>query len=302
MKRGSIIFGIVLIGFFLVVFSCKENQRNEETILKGKTKILVDESLLPIIEDQVAVFENSYDAKIDVIAQSENENILALSKGVADIIILPRQLTNAEHIIFKKNKIKPRSTPFAKDAIALLRNIRSNDTLVAVEDLVSFLNNKPSSIRGLVFDNPNSSSVNYIKKIAGINNLPENNVFSFKTTEEVIKHIASNDGVIGVIGVNWIFQPSPNMEEYINKINVLNVKPIGSNDYVSPSQENIAIGKYPLARDLYIINCQGYEGLGMGFASFISGEKGQRIILKSGLVPVRIPGRNIRTRNQIETK
>jgi phosphate transport system substrate-binding protein len=51
-----------------------------------------------------------------------------------------------------------------------------------------------------------------------------------------------------------------------------------------------------------LLNYQGYQGLGMGFASFIGGEIGQRIILKSGLVPVRIPGRNIKIRKEIEKK
>ena len=74
-----------------------------------------------------------------------------------------------------------------------------------------------------------------------------------------------------------------------------------TNGYVYPSQENIATRKYPLARVLYIINCQGFEGLGIGFASFISGEIGQRIILKSGLAPVREPSRNISIRNKIES-
>jgi phosphate transport system substrate-binding protein len=37
----------------------------------------------------------------------------------------------------------------------------------------------------------------------------------------------------------------------------------------------------------------------MGFGSFITGERGQRIVLKSGLVPIRFPSRKIITRNQI---
>jgi phosphate transport system substrate-binding protein len=40
----------------------------------------------------------------------------------------------------------------------------------------------------------------------------------------------------------------------------------------------------------------------MGFASFITGEIGQRIITQSGLAPMREPSRNIRIRNQIENK
>jgi phosphate transport system substrate-binding protein len=36
-----------------------------DTILKGNVTILVDETLKPIIDDQVAVFESRYDAKIN---------------------------------------------------------------------------------------------------------------------------------------------------------------------------------------------------------------------------------------------
>jgi phosphate transport system substrate-binding protein len=91
----------------------------------------------------------------------------------------------------------------------------------------------------------------------------------------------------------------PEMQEYVNKINVLEVKDTNNTNYYSPTQNNIAEGKYPLARDLYIINCQGYSGLGMGFASFIAGDIGQRIVLKSGLVPVTFPSRKLHIRKEI---
>ena len=73
----------------------------------------------------------------------------------------------------------------------------------------------------------------------------------------------------------------------------MSVKDKGKSQYYAPSQNNLAEGTYPLARDLYIINCQGYSGLGMGFASFVAGDIGQRIILKSGLLPIRTPGRKV---------
>jgi len=37
----------------------------------------------------------------------------------------------------------------------------------------------------------------------------------------------------------------------------------------------------------------------MGFGSFIAGDIGQRIVLKSGLMPVRTPGRKLKIRNEI---
>lgn len=295
MKKYTKYFIVFTVVVFAFIFACAKKE-NKETILKGTTRILVDETLTPIIEDQIAVFQNEYDAKITLISQSEKEAVLSLSKGVADVIVLPRKLSSDEEKLFKQKKIVPRTTAFAKDAIAFVMNTRSNDTLISVDEIVRFLKGEKNKIKGLVFDNPNSSNVEYITKLAGLESLPENGVFSFGTNEEVLKYVASNDGMIGVVGVNWIFQPSLKMMDVLEQVNVLSVKTSTSNNYFFPSQENIATGDYPLARDLYIINCQGYEGLGMGFASFISGEKGQRIILKSGLAPVRVPGRNIRIR------
>jgi phosphate transport system substrate-binding protein len=154
-------------------------------------------------------------------------------------------------------------------------------------------------IKGLVFDNPNSSTVRFMKELANVKDITAAGVFSYKTNEEVIKVISENEGMIGVVGVNWLSEPSPNMAEVIKKINVLGVKGLKDNKYYYPSQNDIAEQKYPLARDLFIINCQGYSGLGMGFASFISGDIGQRIVLKSGLMPIRTPGRKLKIRSQI---
>ena len=153
---------------------------------------------------------------------------------------------------------------------------------------------KPNqNIKGLVFDNPNSSSVRYMNELAGLKTIPKTGIYSFKTNEEVIKFVAENEGMIGIVGVNWLMQPALNRVETVKSVQVLSVKGIGKKDYFSPTQNNIAEGKYPLARDLYIVNCQGYSGLGMGFASFVAGDIGQRIILKSGLLPAKMPGRNI---------
>ena len=285
--------------FFILLYACNGN-KNKETILTGTTSVLVDETLLPIIEDQVAVFENQYNAKVKLIPQSEKEAVLSLTKNKSGIVVLSRKLNKEENTIFKNKKIVPRETPFAIDAIALIKNKKSKDSLVDMADVVDFLKGNRTKIKGLVFDNPNSSTMRYFYEVSGIQSIPENDVFSFKTNDEVIKYVAQNDGMIGVVGLNWLYQPKQEMTKFTDNITVLSVKDSTTNQYVYPSQDNIATRKYPLARVLYIINCQGYDGLGMGFSSFIAGEIGQRIVLKSGLAPLREPSRNIRIRNKIE--
>lgn len=281
-------------------FSCKKKDFNEpksDTIIEGKTTILVDETLLPIIEDQLAVFESVYSAKITLIPQSEKESVLSLTNSKADIIVLSRPLSKDEEVFFKNKKITPKTTPFAIDAITFIKNKKSNDTLIAIEDVIGFMKGDKIKIKGLVFDNPNSSTTRYLCELAGIQTLPKEGVFSFKSNEEVIKYISENEGMVGIVGLNWMNQPKPEMKQSIDKVVIMSVKDAKSNDYVYPSQENVANRKYPLARVLHIINCQGYAGLGMGFASFIAGEKGQRIILKSGLAPMIEPSRKIRIKN-----
>ena len=304
MKKFPFIPFVFFLGLIIVFFACNQNNKpknEEETILKGSTSVLVDETLLPIVEDQVEVFESLYEAKIKVNAKSEAETILALSKDTSKIAILSRKLNPEEVKVFSSKKIKPRTTEFATDAIAFISNQRNKDTLIALQEVVNFLKGMPnSSIKGLVFDNPNSSTVRYMNELAGIKELPSKGIFSFKTNEEVIQFVSENEGMIGVVGVNCLMEPSLKMRPIVDKINILSVKGIGKTDYFAPTQNNLAEKKYPLARDLYIINCQGYSGLGMGFASFIAGEVGQRITLKSGLLPVNMPGRNIKIRKQIE--
>ena len=304
MLRSCHFFLLVLL--ILLFSAC--NQKNQakksnESILKGSATILVDETLTPIIEDQVAVFESKYNAKINIVSKSESEIVISLFNEKSGIAVLARNLTVEENKIFERKKITPKITKFAQDAIAFISNKSNNDTLIALKDVVDFMKgNHNSNIKGLVFDNPNSSTVRYMKEIANIKAISEKKVYSFKTNEEVIKFVAQNDGMIGVVGVNWLSQPTPDMQEYVDKINILEVKSLNGSEFYFPSQDNIAEGKYPLVRDLYIINGQGYSGLGMGFASFVAGDIGQRIILKSGLLPVRMPGRNIIIRNKINNE
>jgi phosphate transport system substrate-binding protein len=278
----------------LLFVGCKNSDGTNETIIKGTTNLLVDESFQPIIEDQVAVFQGQYNAKIVIDAKSEKEIIRAFLNDTSRIVILSRRLNGEENKYFEKLQIKPKVTQIASDAIAFISNRSDNDTLISVRDVILFMQGKVQNrIKGLVFDNPNSSTVRYINDLAGIKNLPKENVFSFKSNKDVIKFVSENDGMIGVVGLNWLYQPSSDINDYIQKINVLSVQGNGNSAFFAPTQNNLAEGSYPLARDLFIINCQGTSGLGMGFASFVAGDVGQRIVLKSGLLPVRIPGRKI---------
>lgn len=288
---------VVLLFAVSILFSCKKNENddaNKETILKGKAEIYVDETIVPIMEDETMVFESQYDAKFTLISKSESEVLNSLFNRKAKIVVIARNLTKKELNIFEQIKIVPKITKFAIDGIAFVSNKSSNDTLIALNDVIDFMKGERSSkIKGLVFDNPNSSTVSYMNNLTGLNVLAGKGVYTFKTNNEVLKFVSENDGMIGVVGVNWLSQPKDSMNSIISNINVLSVKGLNKDGYYAPSQNNFAEGTYPLLRDLYIVNCQGATGLGMGIASFVAGDIGQRIVLKSGLLPYQMPTRKL---------
>ena len=126
--------------FFCVLFlaiSCNKSvDANQETILKGKATLLVDATLMPVMEDQVQIFESRYDATIGINAQSETEVIQSLVKDTSSIAVLSRKLNADEMKIFANRKIIPKITPIALDAVALITNSNSKDTLVDIKAVI----------------------------------------------------------------------------------------------------------------------------------------------------------------------
>jgi len=290
---------ILSTGLLFVLFSCQNNTVSvQQSYTSGFEQILVDESFAPIIEDQEYLFESTYaDAKLDLVMKSENELLNLFLSDSIQVAVLSRLLTPQETKHFESKKITIRINRFAIDGIALITKNPSKDSTVLVSDIINVLKGSGTAIQSLVFDNANSSTVRYFKELAGVKELPAKGVYALKSNSEVIKYVHENPGTIGVVGVNWMVQPPTELEKIVGDLKILGVKNLegqaGSDAFYKPTQNDIALGLYPLTRSLYVINCEGGAGLGTGFASFIAGERGQRIVLKSGLLPDSIPSREI---------
>jgi phosphate transport system substrate-binding protein len=89
---------------------------------------------------------------------------------------------------------------------------------------------------------------------------------------------------------------------FLDKINVIAVSKedvaTGDNSF-QPYQAYLANGQYAFTRYVYAILADPRIGLTSGFTSFLSGDRGQRIILKSGLLPVTQPVRIIQVNDQL---
>lgn len=300
----------VLIVSFSIVLACKDklnaDSNNQETILTGEMNLFVDQTVESLVQGQIDVFESQYKAKIHLTAKTESEIVNDLLSGKTNMAVLTRRLTQEEENYFHNKNVIPRISHFASDAVVFIRNKKNNDTLLDLQEVYNLLHEKPSSLKSLVFENPNSSVVTYMNRWAQVSNKKKNNIYSLNSTKEVMEFVANNPDAVGVIGMDAVAEPFPELQSLAENLNILAVKNVknkmSSDLYYKPNQANLGKGLYPLKRSIYVLNYQGFAGLGTGFASFVVGDIGQRIVLKSNLLPITIPERNINIRKEINKK
>lgn len=288
------------LGFIVVASGCNQNANStgdEQSMIKGKAKILADESLFPIVDDEYQIFANNYKkSKIEIIYKPQSELLPLFLNDSIDIAIVARALTKSEAKYYEDRKIVVRSTKFAIDGIALITGQQNKDSTISVEELKQALLGKAKTEINFIFDHPKSSTVEYLMNLAGVKKFPKN-IYALNSNKEVITYINKHPQAIGIVSVAWIKRPTSDIEAEVKSLKLMRVSTNRNGEFFKPSQTNLKTGKYPLTRDLYLINCQGRAGLGTGFAVFLAGDLGQRIILKSGLAPDSLPSRQIMFRN-----
>jgi len=301
--------GLVLtLVFALAIISCKRKNNKEavsETRTSGKTTILVDETFARILDNQISVFKSDYpSASVTTIFGNENEIVPRFRKGEVQMMVLSRMLKPGEDQYYKQKQIRIHTDRFAIDGLALIANIADADTSITVQDAYDIMRGESKSGKKLVFDNAYSSTIRYFIDSAGIKELPKVGVYTLKTSDDVIKYVADNKGYIGVIGVNWLLKNVKNANPLLARVKTLAVKKMsgkaGEDGFYRPTQENLINGKYPFLRNVYIINAEGTNGLGTGFATWLASPRGQLIVLKSGLGPHKVAERefNFKTNNK----
>jgi len=306
MKKTSF---FTLIAFFaFACVSCNRKTSKDEAVEKrtsGETSILVDETYARILDDQIEVFQSDYtSATVKVIAGNENEILPKFKSGEVKMLVMSRMLRPDELKFYKQRQSAVYTDRFAIDGLALIVNKADADSTITVEDAYNIMRGADKTGKKLVFDNAYSSTIRYFIDSAGIKELPKTGVYTLKTTDDVIKYVADNNGYVGVIGVNWLLKNVKDASQFLPRVKTLAVKNLpgkkGSDGFYKPTQENLINGKYPFLRNVYVINAEGTNGLGTGFANWLSSPRGQLIVLKSGLGPHEVADRqfNLKTNNK----
>ena len=305
----------IILLLIICEYGCQSSSVKHEpytdTPTSGEILILADESYQPMVQVQIDTFMEIYKyARINVkyLPESEVFNELMNNENVR-LAIVARELTTNEKNFFENKKIIPRTLKIAEDAVALIVNKSNVDTAITYEQLENIFQGKITtwnqlnnggirdSVR-IVFDKNGSTNARFLNdKFLKGNKFPAN-IYATNSNTAVVDYVSLNRGSIGVIGVNWISDKDDSLAgAFLKRICVVELSMPDTNnaelEFNKPFQAYIALKKYPLLRDVMIISREGRNGLGTGFAAFVAGDKGQRMIRLMGLLPATMPIRII---------
>lgn len=309
-------YGLYVLVLTVLIMACKsysERVATLETATMGNIKIGVDESYQLLVDSQLAVFESTYKyAHIEPVYASEDSILKLFMADSIRLMITSRQLTDNEKEYLVSHSLNPRTTHIAWDAVTFVVNRSNPDINIRYNTIKDILTgdirswkqiNAQSGFGNLavVFDNQGSANVRYLMKKFNISTLPDY-CYAASSNPAVIDYVDSHPNAIGIISVNWVSDPDDSITHAFKKrVNVIGISSeyySEGDDFYTPHPAYIYDKSYPFVREVYAISRETFTGLGTGLIQFVSGDVGQRIVLKAGMVPAVMPVRLVQIRTE----
>lgn len=291
-KHSFLILAVLL--FFA---ACKGREGKvtdvQDSPTEGTIRISVDESFKPVIEEQIKVHHSSFpNTHIIVSYKPEVECLKDLQNDSTRMILIARGLSKNESSIFESSLgYRPQFAILAYDAVAVIVNQKSADSVFTMNDLKEILSGKSKRIA--VMDGKNATStVRFLKDSILKGGDFGANVVASKNSNDVIDIVSKNENVVGFVGLSWVGDTyDPKQQENLKKIRLALVECVRCVEkglFAKPSQATISYAQYPLPRPMYYILKENSAGLGTGFMNFMSLERGQLIFKRALLVPAKM--------------
>lgn len=297
--------------------SCLKYEKKANSSTTGTTTMVCDASFQNILQQEIDVFEYQYpDAHILARYEPQSVAIDSLMSLNTKTIVIARDLTDQEKRVLRNKKKVVKSAKIAVDAVALIVNKDNPIEMLTVGEVADILSGssrmwndlEPSELGeiAVIFDDKGSSLVSYMRDSLLNGGELGPNVYAQGSVPKVFDAVKKNRNAIGVLGVSWITSDMAGADISPDSLAVqmlsdepvmgatlsddIKVLKIRRNDEVTaykPYQQNIFDGTYPLFRQIYMVTTGVSGSLASGFYSFVTGETGQKIIMKTGILPAR---------------
>ncbi len=293
--------GLTLILGLLSGCGSKPNPEKEAAYQKAASFFVADESFYPILDEELYYFTNQTLDSITPVYINEQDAIKKVMKLETWLAFTTRDFTAKERQNLIDRKYMPRAIPIAYDGLAIIVNNANPDSCITVTDFARILKGEVSSWKDIypqsklgeidvVFDNPLSSTVRWcVDSILGGQQFNAKNIGAVQTSAAVIDYVEKHENSLGIIGSNWLNDKrdttNVTFKKNISVMGVSKMKTAEKYNSWKPYQYYLYNGNYPLRRTIYALLNDTRNGIPSSFTHFIQLPKGQKIILRSGLLP-----------------
>lgn len=306
MKRGTKYILLTALVITAVMISACDYTVKKSTSTTGELIVGVDEGISPLAQEEAAEFMRlNKESKVTLTTKTSREVIAELNSGGFKTILIGRDLTREEAGIFAANKIEVKKSKFALDGIGVIVNPKNQLRKINFNELKRIFTGEQTDWKDLDGDNRNVTTgkikVFIARKNASIHDIFKEKVLAgadfaqgdavCSTSSQMMMEIKNNENAIGFISMAWITVSNDTLDESVKPLKVASVNPTNGaiGDYIGLHQAYIADKSYPLLTEAFIMSTDFSMNLSVGFTSFVLSYDGQRIVLKSGLVPVTQP-------------
>lgn len=295
-------YGIWSVGLLLTLMSCGNGKTPLDNPSRGEITIAADESFRPLVTQLTSAYSGIYpNTRFNVVYKPEQEAINYMLNDSARLVFATRRLNKNEQAVLDRSKIKGAAEKIATDGVALIINKANTDSLITMDELRSVFAGRTklwSQLKGgnqsgpitLVFDNNNSSNLEFVLDTIGQRDVSKLRIFTTRSNREVINFVKNNPSALGFIGVNWISDgDEPLSAELSRDLRVVGLSnkanAVKREDFYQPFQEDLGMQRYPLRRPVYVLSRETHPGLGGGLINYVARDAGSLIIYKLGLWP-----------------
>ena len=255
-------------------------------------KIKGSDTVLPVSQEAAETYMAAHPGgRVTVTGGGSGVGISALLDGTTDIAMASRSIKFSERMKLKKGGKQLREAVVAYDALAVVVNPGNPVTNLTRQQLEDIFRGKVTNwsqvrdavtgkrgedLKIIVYSRETSSGTYEFFKtsVLGEKNYMAG-VLSMPATGAVIQSVSQTRGAIGYVGM-----------AYVNKrVKALKVSYDGKN-FVYPSMATGRNHTYPIIRELYYYYTADKERVVKPFISYLLSDAGQRIVMKSGYVPV----------------
>jgi phosphate transport system substrate-binding protein len=292
----------------LVLASCGDppDPYRDDLPTRGHVLLMADEDLRSLVEAQEYVFESIYkDAQLDIRYLPEAELLQAVMNDSVRCWIASVGPGGEQEAYYAKRPVVSHVVPICTDAVAIVVNKNCTmppPTIAEIRTLLSTEDDKSgwgcNRAGGTTIEMPSVLFAGARSGVARmlVDSLHPNGLSAraLPSIEAVVAQVEADINSVGFLSFSAISDlDNPRMKALRDRVKLLAIRATDTSTAILPSQSTLADGSYPLRRPVYMILAEGKSGLGTGFVSFVANPKGQRIFLKQGIAPSKVPPRDV---------